>query len=58
MFFGLKGMIFEFQFHKGAIRTIEAHFGVRPNSQFQFHKGAIRTLPNFSSGAIYKISIP
>ena len=26
---------------------------------FQFHKGTIRTeLPNFSSGAIYKISIP
>ena len=33
-----------FQFHKGAIRTIKAHFGVTPSDKFQFHKGAIRTI--------------
>ena len=48
----------QFQFHKGAIRTIKAHFGVTPADKFQFHKGAIRTTTSlyFCYGSF--ISIP
>ena len=35
----------EFQFHKGAIRTVTTVLFVTLLSLFQFHKGAIRTLP-------------
>ena len=35
---------FEFQFHKGAIRTGNGQADYKASPIFQFHKGAIRTL--------------
>ena len=40
----------EFQFHKGAIRTLGSGHVDRLAVSFQFHKGAIRTLPPLPEG--------
>ena len=37
---------FQFQFHKGTIKTDDTAAGAREQHQFQFHKGTIKTHHN------------
>ena len=41
---GKRVLILQFQFHKGAIRTMRFDFSKIDPRTFQFHKGAIRTI--------------
>ena len=34
---------YEFQFHKGTIKTVDRHTVARYANEFQFHKGTIKT---------------
>ena len=46
----LPATFWQFQFHKGTIRTIGRHLTLFKFSAFQFHKGTIRTVWSFFVG--------